>query len=323
MADAVPPIVGVVGVGTIGSAVVRGLCKSGPETPPKGLRAVVLSPRGTAKAEALRSEFPKIVRVASSNREVVEEADCVLVSVLPQQAEMVLQDLAFRPDQEVISLVAGLSVQKLRDLCAPARSVSIAIPFPSVAKQSGAALLLQPGPGARAVFRLVGRHVAVEDSEHFRRLMCVSGLMGNFYKQQLTAQEQRHCVTVLVLEWLEEGGVPADTAAAWTSAAFGAFAADSAGATPHTFAELLAEQTAGGLNEKVWQLMEEDGNNDALRHVLEAVHHRLQHGAFDASLAPKVQRALGVQEQVPASFMALFTAWLSVWRRWRRRRSAL
>ena len=34
--------------------------------------------------------------------------------------------------------------------------------------------------------------------------------------------------------------------------------------------------------------MEEDGNNDALRHVLEAVHHRLQHGAFDASLAPKV-----------------------------------
>ena len=189
MADAVPPIIGVVGVGTIGSAVVRGLCKSGPETPPKGLRSVVLSPRGAAKAEALRSEFPKIIRVASSNREVVEEADCVLVSVLPKQAEMVLQDLAFRPDQEVISLVAGLSVQKLRDLCAPAHSVSIAIPFPSVAKQCGAALLLQPGPAARAVFRLVGRHVAVEDPEHFRRLMCISGLMGNFYKQQLTAQE--------------------------------------------------------------------------------------------------------------------------------------
>ena len=50
-------------------------------------------------------------------------------------------------------------------------------------------------------------------------------------------------------EWLEEGGVPADTAAAWTSAAFGAFAADSAGATAQRFAELLAEQTPGGLNE--------------------------------------------------------------------------
>ena len=122
-------------MGTIGSAVVRGLCKSGPETPPKGLRAVVLSPRGTAKAAALRSEFPKIVRVASSNREVVEEADCVLVSVLPKQAEMVLRDLAFRPDQEVISLVAGLSVQKLRDLCAPtaSRSPSLSLRWPSKA----------------------------------------------------------------------------------------------------------------------------------------------------------------------------------------------
>eukprot|EP00439_Symbiodinium_sp_Y106_P023602 s253_g2.t2 len=234
---------------------------------------------------------------------VVEEADCVLVSVLPKQAEMVLRDLAFRPDQEVISLVAGLSVQKLRDLCAPAHSVSIAIPFPSVAKQSGAALLLQPGPGARAVFRLVGRHVAVEDPEHFRRLMCISGLMGNFYKQQLTAQEQCHCVTVLGSDFFPTEPTPRNLCPA--------LYARSTDVAIQTDIKRL----------KVWQLMEEDGNNNALRHVLEAVHHRLQHGAFDASLAPKVQRALGVQEQVPASFMALFTAWLSVWRRWRRRRS--
>ena len=149
----------------------------------------MLSPRGAAKANLLGAESPEIVRVAGSNCEVVEETDCVLISVLPKQAELVLQELAFRPDQEVISLVAGLPIQRLRELCAPARSASIAIPFPSVAKRRGAALLLQPGPGALGIFRRLGRYVAVEDEEHFRRLMCVSGLMGNFYKQQLTAQE--------------------------------------------------------------------------------------------------------------------------------------
>ena len=243
----VPATLGVVGVGTIGSAVVRGLCLPGPETPPSGLQAVVLSPRGAVKAEALRTEFPNIVRIAGTNSDVVQEADCILVSVLPKQAEAVLQELPFRREQQVISLVAGLSVQRLRDLCAPAGTVSIAIPFPSIAKQRGAALLLQPGPAATGIFRRLGRHVAVESEEHFRRLMCISGLMGNFYKQQLTAQE-----------WLEQGGVPAEAAAAWTSAAFNAFAADSVGAGPRTFADLLAEQTPGGLNEKVWQLMEDN-----------------------------------------------------------------
>ena len=42
--------------------------------------------------------------------------------------------------------------------------------------------------------------------------------------------------------------------------------------------------------------MEEDGNNEALRFVLEAVHHRLGHGGFEPSLAPAARRA---GEQVP------------------------
>ena len=207
----------------------------------------------------------------------------------------------------MISLVAGLPIEKLRSSCLPARTVSIAIPFPSVAKKSGAALLLQPGPAAIGIFRRLGRHVAVEDVEQFRRLMCISGLMGNFYKQQLTAQN-----------WLTQGGVPAEVAAAWTSAAFGAFAADSAGATSETFSELLAEQTPGGLNEKVWQLMEEDGNNEALGYVLDAVHHRLSLGSFDPGLAPAVRR--GAADPQRGSPMALFAAFLSMWRRRRERR---
>ena len=63
--------------------------------------------------------------------------------------------------------------------------------------------------------------------------------MGNFYKQQLTVQQ-----------WLTTHGISGDTAAAWTTASFAAWAEDSGGAAEATLARLLAEQTPGGLNEK-------------------------------------------------------------------------
>ena len=63
-----PARYGFVGVGTMSSAIVRGLCTL-PFPPP----SIVLSPRGAEKAAALAAEFgPQMVRVASSNQEVVD-----------------------------------------------------------------------------------------------------------------------------------------------------------------------------------------------------------------------------------------------------------
>lgn len=63
-------------------------------------------------------------------------------------------------------------------------------------RRSGATLLTPPLPWAEAMLRVCGQCVAVEDESKFRRLLCMTCLMGDFYKRQLSAQE-----------WLKSHGI--------------------------------------------------------------------------------------------------------------------
>lgn len=276
-AAALPATIGVVGVGTIASAVVRGLCSpGGPSPPPK----FVLSPRGAAKAAALAQEFPASVRVAGSNQEVVDAVDCVIVAVLPKQAEDVLTSLTFREGQQVLSLIAIVKLARLKEIVAPATECAIGVPLPAVAQRRGATLLIPSRPFARNIFNILGSCVVAEDEAHFKRMQCITALMGDLYKRQLTAQE-----------WLESHGVPRPDAAAWVGASFATMAADSSRPGPDTFERLVAEQTPGGLNEMTWRGQEEDGNYKAIKYSLDAVHHRLITGTVDPELVPAAKRA--------------------------------
>jgi len=264
-------------VGTIASAVVRGLLTpGGPQPAPK----FVLSPRGAAKASQLASEFPDAVQVAGSNQEVVDAAECVIVAVLPKQGEEVLSALRFRSDQKVLSLIATIRLAHLKELIAPATQCAIGVPLPAVARRQGASLLIPPSPFAETIFNCLGTCVPVEDEAQFKRMQAITSLMGDFYKRQATAQE-----------WLESNGVHSKEAAKWVGASFATMAADSATAGPDTFKHLVAEQTPGGLNEMVWKGQEEDGNYLAIQDSLDFVHHRLITSEIDASLAPRQKRA--------------------------------
>ncbi|WP_312809982.1 NAD(P)-binding domain-containing protein [Corynebacterium variabile] len=69
-------VIGVIGVGEIAEALVVGLLSDPAGAPGR----VVLSPRGAARAAGLAARFDA-VSVATSNAEVVEAADTVIVSV--------------------------------------------------------------------------------------------------------------------------------------------------------------------------------------------------------------------------------------------------
>ncbi|CAE8657928.1 unnamed protein product, partial [Polarella glacialis] len=110
-------------------------------------------------------------------------------------------------------------------------------------------------------------------------MQCLTGLMGDLYMRQLTAQR-----------WLQLHGTPPEEAAAWVGSIFATMLEDSAHAGPATLATLVAEQTPGGLNEMVWRDQEADGVYEALGHSLEAVHHRISTGKVDPDLAPVAKR---------------------------------
>lgn len=274
-----PETIGVVGVGTMSSAMVRGLCAAG------ATAKFVLSPRNAAKSAKLHAELPETVRVAKNNQEVVDSCQCVILAVLPKQADAVLSELTFRKGQQILSVIATVGLERLRNLAAPATDCVVCVPLPAVAKRQGATIALPERPFAKAICSALGDYVPVENEVQFKLLQTITALMGDFYKRQLTAQQ-----------WLESKGMPKEQSAAWIGAVFKAMATDSAVAGPDTLQHLVGEQTPGGFNEMVWRDQEADGAYQALLHSLDSAHHRYCTGQVDAELAPVRKRA---RTQVP------------------------
>jgi pyrroline-5-carboxylate reductase len=264
----VPETIGVIGVGTISSAAVRGLSeRSGTSAP-----AFVLSPRNAAKAQALDDAYAK-VEVAKDNQAVVDACDCVLLAVLPRQAEAVCKPLKFREGQLVVSLMAGVPLESVRAWCGPA-DCALACPLPAIAEGAGTTIVTPPEPRTIAIFERLGKAVPVATEDQFKRLQAMTCLMGDLYQRQLSAQD-----------WLTSHGVAADAAAAYVGGVFHTMTHDAQHAGPATLAELVAEQTPGGMNEMVISEQRTDGAYASLGHSLDSVYSRLN-GAHDPSLAP-------------------------------------
>ena len=228
---------GFVGIGTMCSAIVRGRC-----TLPEAPNTIVLSPRNATKAAALSESYPLIVRVAASNQEAVDGSDVVFIGVLPKQCEEVLRALVFQPRHIVVSLVSTSPLSLLIDACAPVPPNSIvrAIPLPPVAIHRGATVMTPPNLLVQSLFQSLGHVVAVSSEAQLKQLLPVTCLMGQFYEQQRCTQQ-----------WLQAQGVDPDVAARWTGAVFHSMSYDSSKAAARTFADLVHEQTPGGLNEGI------------------------------------------------------------------------
>ena len=269
----VPESVGVVGVGTISSAAVRGLSR-----PSQDMDApeIMLSPRNAAKAKALADEF-EYVSIAPNNQAVVDACDCVLLAVLPGQAEQVCEPLQFREGQLVISLMAGVPLSDIQKWCGPAEC-ALACPLPAIAENAGTTIVTPPEPRTVALFEKLGTAVPVATEDQFKRLQAMTCVMGDLYARQKTAQD-----------WLVANGVDATAASAYVGGVFHTMTHDARDAKPSTLSDLVAEQTPGGMNEMVIAEQREDGAYTSLEHSLDSIYSRLC-GAHDPSLAPAKRR---------------------------------
>jgi len=110
--------IGFIGTGHIAAPMVRFLSDRGHE--------VTVSNRNADVAAQLNQSHG--VRVAD-NQSVVDTSDIVFLCVRPHIAEDVLTSIDFRPDQQIISVMAGISLKHLQAICAPATDFSLTIPF--------------------------------------------------------------------------------------------------------------------------------------------------------------------------------------------------
>jgi pyrroline-5-carboxylate reductase len=248
---------GFVGAGAITVAIVEGL-SSGVAEPPD----VLLSPRG--RGAELAGRFSN-VRVCGSNQDVVDDASVVVLAVRPPDGRAVLEDLTFRPDHVVISVLAGVTLASLREWAAPAGEVVRAIPLPQAARARSLTAMYPDNAAARELFDKVGG-VLVPRAEP---------TLDAF--QTATATFAAHLdYLATIASWMADHGVDDDAASAYVAHIFGQLGESLLRRTGSLGAVAEEFMTPGGINEQVLADLRGDGVPGTVRRALDRVLARLR-----------------------------------------------
>lgn len=225
---------GFLGTGEISSAMVTGWSSCGIE-----FRSMTVSPRNLQIATNLAGRFSG-VSVASSNQDVLDSCDTVVIAVRPPIARSVLSELHFRPDHRVISVVSALCLQSLSELTAPATRITRAVPLPSTDKRIGPTAIYPPNRFVEDLFAAIGTVYPVETEGAFDAICAATATIASFY-----------AFLDGVASWLSNNGIADAKARDYVARMFlgvTSTATDTPGGSFQSLAS--AHTTAGGINEQ-------------------------------------------------------------------------
>jgi len=246
--------IGFIGSGTITSAMVTGLSST------NDAYSIVLSPRNAKISADLALRF-KNVRVASTNQAVLDSCEMAVLAVRPQVAAEVLSELRFRPDHQVLSVIATVPIQQLRTLTAPATSITRAVPLPVVARRQGPTVVYPPSLPVTALFNALGTAIELRSENEFETFSVPTAILASYFGFANT-----------VASWMTDQGVAPQTARLYVADILQGLAGTAAAMPNRSFATLIDEhQTPGGLNEQVLKSITHDGLFTDLKRALDAV----------------------------------------------------
>lgn len=251
--------IGFIGTGAITEAMIEGLCGAARYREP-----ILVTRRSAERSRRLAEKHPNVA-VADDARAIVASCEFVVLAVMPAQAEAVLESLAFRDGQHLLSVVAGLRLDTLRRLGAPA-SVQRALPMPPMEKGLGALPVCPPQARTQALLEGTGDIIAVEDEHQFEALATGSALMASFF-----------AMVARMAAWIERQGVPEREAALYARSVFHGLAALVHDSDAMSLRSMARDSlTAGGINEQVLGQFEAAGWFEEIDKGLDAILHRLE-----------------------------------------------
>lgn len=160
--------IGVIGTGVIATAVVHGIASDGHQ--------ITVSERSAANAVALDAAYDNVS--VAGNQTVLDESDVVLLGLMAEQAPNVLSGLRFRNDQQVITFMAGLTLDQTAPLVAPAQMSAIVMPFPGVAQ--GRSLVMMQGDAAlvESIFAPANRVFVCKDADEMQAYLTAQAVLS-------------------------------------------------------------------------------------------------------------------------------------------------
>lgn len=184
---------GVLGVGDLTEKMIRGLCHGD-----SAVTQIFLSPRNQDKAQALARDLECIVM--STNQDVVDAADVVLIGVRPAQLPELARQITLKPLQPLVSVVAGVSVSDL-NLQFGTRDCSRAmLSYASEINRSTVAVYPAHSMAAQ-LFSSLGNTVPLATEREFELAMVGACMNGWFYFLVHELQQ-----------WLTQKGLPPERA---------------------------------------------------------------------------------------------------------------
>ena len=250
-------MLGFVGTGELTAAIVAGLDGSVP---------VVVSPRSKEISAELAARYPD-VRVAGSNQDVLDAADTVVLAVRPPVLREVVDELTFRPEHVVVSAVAGVRVEQVREWVAPASRVVRSIPLPQAAQRQSLTAMYPEDSVARELFERVGGVVVPRDEPSLEAFSAATSTFATHLDYLAT-----------IAGWMTAQGVEAEAASAYVTHVFAQVGKSLAGGG--SLEELTTRHmTPGGINEQLLTELRRDGMPDLVRQGLDSVLARLRGAA--------------------------------------------
>jgi pyrroline-5-carboxylate reductase len=187
--------IAVIGVGNMGTALIGGLLK-GKLTQPKN---IVAARRTESLLEELKKRFQ--ITVTTENRKAVHAADIIILSIKPQTAATVLEEIAdvIEPQQLIVSIMAGITTKFISKKIGKANPIIRAMPNTPALVDEGATALAKGEHAtdhhlelASRIFKAVGKVEVLPEN----LLDAVTGLSGS-----------GPAYIYMVIEALTDGGV--------------------------------------------------------------------------------------------------------------------
>ncbi len=250
---------GFIGAGEITAAIVEGLSKDIADPP-----SIFLSPRSRSVGQELSARFANVV-VCDNNQAVVDSATTIFLAVRTPIAEEVLRDLTFQPGHVLISALAGVRLEQLREWAAPAGEVVRSIPLPPASRRQSLTAMYPDNAEARALFDSIGGSV-VPDEE--KDLEIFSAATATF------AAHLDYLGTIAA--WMADQGIEDTTATAFTSRIFGQLGQSLLQQNGSLETLVGKHMTPGGLNEHFLTDLRTNGVPDTVRQALDGILTRLR-----------------------------------------------
>ena len=155
------PVLGFIGVGELALYTIRGLRHGGYSG------KILLSPRNRDKAAWLAQHLD--CDVLADNQSVVERSNLVVIATRPAQCLETLSSLDFRPEQILISVVAGMPSAEIASVLNQSIEIVRAMPVSSAEFSASPTLIFPKNNAVADLFKHCGDVIPVNDESAFEQ----------------------------------------------------------------------------------------------------------------------------------------------------------